>query len=1537
MKTKFARLITLLALCVTMVMAFVGCGEVYSISFVDYDGAEIKTISVDEGAAVAYSGDEPTRDADAEYTYTFAGWMDENGTVLDSFPNATANATYTAKYNSVKNSYNVIFKNGDETLYEETLEYGTAVVYGGTTPEKAATVQYTYTFAGWTDGTDTYGADEIPALTGNATYTAVFTETVNAYQITWSVEGQTSTTTVNYGAQAAFDGTPEKAATAQYSYAFAGWALTEGGEVVDDLTVTGAQTYYAVFTPSVNSYKISFVGEDNAEITSVTLAYGAVPTFEGTTPEKAATAQYTYTFAGWTDGEETYTGALPAVTGVQTYKVVFTPTVNSYQITWNIDGQTSSTSVNYGEVALYGSVPTKEADAQYTYTFAGWAETANGDVLETNQMTVTGAKTYYAVFTTETNVYLIKFVDEDGTTVLDSQTLAYGSALTYKGAEPSKEQTVSSVFEFQVWLDVSDNSQHDYNILPSVTGEKTYKAVYQEYARPYQVTWMVDGSESRWSQVSYNTQATWAGAVPTKEADAQYTYTFAGWSKTEGGAIVPSNEMIVLGEVTYYAIFSTETNVYTVQFFAEDGETVLDTQALAYGTVPTYQGTTALEKEATAQYSYTFAGWTCEDVDYSAQDALPEVTGNMSFTIRFTSTLNEYTVTWVVNGAQTQETYKYGEIPSFKGSTEKEPTVETVYTFRAWADANENEYTSFEDYYVSGNVTYTAVYNESVRQFTVTWMSNGEVYETTSVNGNTAPVAPVNSGMVTQQYTYTFLGWAAAEDSDEIIDLAEQKIADTTTYWAVYSVTTNKYEIVFENNTIELQKTEVEYGTVPVYAGEEPTQAGDAQYSFVFSGWKNATTGVEYAKDELPTVTDTTVYIAVFEQVVNQYTVTVNYVYRDGGATAAESKTLKADYGTLYGRRQVGDELVTDFESPTVEGYLPSLYWVAGRIEEDVTVTVTYSAASVWDGTSASESLSGAGTELDPYLIQSAADLAFLSNDSNGVDQYGAGKYYKLTTSIDLAGHNWTSICRTPGTDYTWKNFSGHFDGDGYTIGGLYHSNASNMGVALFCGIDAGSVTNLTIEGSFTGRNRVAGLAYMVKANSSFSNINGFVNVNNGQASAADSWSGGLLGTVAENSTITNCNNYGTVSGNANYVGGVVGKVVTTTVTNCNNYGLISMTGNNVGGVVGTSETSSAIKNSHNYGLISMTTGKYVGGIVGGATSSEIDLCTNHGVVSGTTDLQRAAGIAGQGKSTTVTNCINYADISGVLHNGGGIVGFANAAVAISMCKNYGDISGFSMTTGSSFGGIVAQMYSTSGNANSVDNCTNYGTVTAYTYVAGIAGNVKNTAIGTVTNCVNYGDVVAVAELTKAANQWVGGVVGYTNYQVTGCTNYGNVTASGTAIGGVVGWASGATSLVDNCFNYGNVTAVGDFEEQVGGICGYSSGTVSNCENNGAVLADDQVGGICGSTNDAIITECTNNGDVTGANYSFGGIIGNMTSESSMSGCENYGNISGGSQVGGLIGYAGAATDIANAGENFGEVSGNSNTGDIVGRHNVTT
>ena len=121
--------------------------------------------------------------------------------------------------------------------------------------------------------------------------------------------------TLLYGEVPTFAGnTPTKEADAGNTYTFTGWKDTNGDVYTAKLPpATESMTYTAVFAANVISYTVKFVNYDGTELQSSEVAYGTKPAYEGTTPVKDATVDYTYEFDGWDPeitevmGEATYT------------------------------------------------------------------------------------------------------------------------------------------------------------------------------------------------------------------------------------------------------------------------------------------------------------------------------------------------------------------------------------------------------------------------------------------------------------------------------------------------------------------------------------------------------------------------------------------------------------------------------------------------------------------------------------------------------------------------------------------------------------------------------------------------------------------------------------------------------------------------------------------------------------------------------------------------------------------------------------------------------------------------------------------------------------------------------------------------------------------------------------------------------------------------------------------------------------------------------------------------------------------------------
>ena len=456
----------------------------------------------------AYNGETPTKPADAQFTYTFAGWAPEVGIV-------TGNITYTATYTATVNEYTIRFVNEDGTVLQSSnVAYGETPAYTGETPTKAGTAQYTYTFKGWTP--------EIASVTGDATYTATYTSTVNTYTVIWKNEDGTVLETdenVPYGTVPTYDGaTPVKPGDAQFSYIFDKWtpAVAE---------VTGDATYTATFTTATNTYTVTWNNYDGTELEKdENVAYGTMPEYNGETPTKPADAQFTYTFAGWAP-------EVGIVTGNITYTATYTATVNEYTIRFvNEDGTVlQSSNVAYGETPAYtGETPTKEATAEFTYTFAGWTPAIT---------TVTGDATYTATYTATVNEYTITFVNEDGT-VLQSGKVAYGQTPAYTGETPTKAATAEFTYTFSGWTPE----------IASVTGDATYTATYDEAVRLYTITFVNDdGTVLQTIEAAYGDTPVYTGETPTKASDGLHRYIFKGWDPEIA---------TVTGDATYTATYT---------------------------------------------------------------------------------------------------------------------------------------------------------------------------------------------------------------------------------------------------------------------------------------------------------------------------------------------------------------------------------------------------------------------------------------------------------------------------------------------------------------------------------------------------------------------------------------------------------------------------------------------------------------------------------------------------------------------------------------------------------------------------------------------------------------------------------------------------------------------------------------------------------------------------------------------------------------------------------------------------------------------
>ena len=262
--------------------------------------------------------------------------------------------------------------------------------------------------------------------------------------------------------------------------------------------------------------------------------------------------------------------------------------------------------------------------------------------------------------------------------------------------------------------------------------------------------------------------------------------------------------------------------------------------------------------------------------------------------------------------------------------------------------------------------------------------------------------------------------------------------------------------------------------------------------------------------------------------------------------------------------------------------------------------------------------ITGSGTVTDPYQINTAAGLKWFRDKVNDAKTKEETKICAvLTADIDLKNEEWTPIGIGNGTENNGATidfpYSGTFDGNGHTISGL-NVNYRDKNGGLFCYVMNATIKNLTVAGSVT-HSSGDGVAY-----------------------------GGIVG-CADSSTIENCTNRCTVTGNW-YAGGIVGWSTDSDIIGCANFGNISspsFSGGICGKIGGQNDAAgidATIRDCYNVGMVS---GKYAGGITGQSDSEHIDIlianCYNVGSLHGSDGTGEIIGDLFGPTCTTIDNC----------------------------------------------------------------------------------------------------------------------------------------------------------------------------------------------------------------------------------------------------------------------------------------------------------
>mgnify|MGYP001011813836 CR=1 FL=1 len=424
-----------------------------------------------------------SKEAPYKKGYLFDKWYsDEELTIENNFDEKImGNKTIYGKYN--ENKHTVTYINEGTTYYtEEVLDRFTAKGPSENPSKEGYTFKY---FSKDKKVAFDYSAE----ITEDTTLYAVYE--INKYTITYiNEESEYHKEELTYGSKHKKIEDPFKT-----GYTFTGWYNENEEKVEYPITVTKDITLHSKY--EINKYTVTFNDEDRITTKEVNYNAKVEPvTNQGKTG---------YTFKYWSiekGGEEynfntlvTENITLYAVYEINTYKVIFK----------NYDGSTlQEETLEYRALPKYkGEVPTREKTKEYTYTFKGWDK----EITE-----VTNNQEYIATYTETKNKYNVKFTNYNGS-ILQEETLEYGTLPVYKGEVPTKEKTEEYTYTFKSW-----NKE-----ITEVTDNEIYIATYTETKNKYTVIYMDGETEYTRKEVNY-------GETVSEEVINKDHNIYRGWT-----------------------------------------------------------------------------------------------------------------------------------------------------------------------------------------------------------------------------------------------------------------------------------------------------------------------------------------------------------------------------------------------------------------------------------------------------------------------------------------------------------------------------------------------------------------------------------------------------------------------------------------------------------------------------------------------------------------------------------------------------------------------------------------------------------------------------------------------------------------------------------------------------------------------------------------------------------------------------------------------------------------------------------------------
>ena len=919
MKKRILSVLLALCMCLTFVPV-----SVFAEDLQQDNSISVLSITPDEGTYCTYVFTVDSKEIDrqivkkgdtllepqvpAQDGKVFTGWSPEVTFGPVSNVDKTETITVEAQFEA---GYHVYFKdNNGRIIATETVASGTKVTF----EDVKFPVGSDEAITGWYKDADR--TEKVDSVTINGADITLYAKVETGYWLTFESNGGSYVAPAFYA--------KDKVATAptaptKLGYAFGGWYTDKDLKTPASFdSITASTTLYAKWTAGTET------------------KYTVIHFWENANDDG-------YSFKE----SETMTGATGGTTNAtaKRYRGFTAQTITQQDIKG--DGSTivsvkykrNEYSVKFYDRLGWREYTGKRITAKYGANIADkwpggtWYVSAGGSVAQANLTVMPlGGKNFYGTISTgdKPTYYYVEALPNESTS----------SELSYKLDHIDYWPSTWTVTEDDQYEITGFTFDHGTPI-----GQKLNNAKFYYTRNSYDIVFVNNGAKEKTVSRKFEQSIADVNYTPTAPVGKE-GYIFAGWYDNElgeGNAYEFTGKTMPAQSITLYAKWVAPT--YTVTVYDVDGSSVLETFAeVAKNSTISSDGMPI----PTLAEGETFLGWVQKDgtpFSFSTKinqnyDLYAKVGNNSRYTVTYHSnttpdaTVTDDTMIYAKDVLATvnDNSFKNGDMVFLGWNTKADGTGTTYYPNGTIK--------------VTDNMDLYARWGDKASTVSVTYHSNFDTDQTyvtdAEVNNARITVADYTTLGLPAREGYTFAGWKNKEGTSfSANDSARVNKDDSNDLYAQWTINRYNYTVEYyidnEKKDSMTETAQADFGdTINSYTDKCPT-------GYAFDKVDNLPLTI--GEDESANV------IKVFYK-KNVFTLTIHYVYAEGGGQAAEDYTASVTFGDSY-----------SVTSPVIDGYTADKTVVSDNMPaNNVEVTVTYTKRSdlsytvhyYWNGTTTS-------------------------------------------------------------------------------------------------------------------------------------------------------------------------------------------------------------------------------------------------------------------------------------------------------------------------------------------------------------------------------------------------------------------------------------------------------------------------------------------------------------------------------------------------------------------------------------------------------